>query len=137
MRSTARSMLDAKGDDKMIPFIINGKWDDPEVKGIAQFHEVIKNKDNLAGFDAWNAANEFARPLSLPPGSPPEALAILRKAFKATVEDKDYKADAEKSKLTVDYTAGEKIEQYIKQIYSISPAIKKDLEFLVKRPRTS
>jgi tripartite-type tricarboxylate transporter receptor subunit TctC len=137
MRSTARSMLDAKGDDKMIPFIINGKWDDPEVKGIAQFHEVIKNKDNLAGFDAWNAANEFARPLSLPPGSPPEALAILRKAFKATVEDKDYKADAEKSKLTVDYTAGEKIEQYVKQIDSISPAIKKDLEFLVKRPRTS
>ena len=137
MRSTARSMLDAKGDDKMIPFIINGKWDDAEVKGIAQFHKVIKNEDNLAGFDAWNAANEFARPLSLPPGSPPEVLSILRKAFKATVEDKDYKADAEKSKLTVDYTSGEKIEQYIKQIYSISPAIKKDLEFLAKRPRTS
>jgi hypothetical protein len=137
MRSTARSMLDARGDDKMIPFIINGQWNDPEVKGIAQFREVIKNKDNLQGFDAWNAANEFARPFSLPPGSPPQALALLRKAFKAAVEDKDYKADAEKSKLTIDYISGEKIEDYVRQIYSIEPAIKKDLEFLVKRPRTS
>ena len=37
MRSTARSMLDAKGDDEMIPFIINGKWDDPEVKTSPSF----------------------------------------------------------------------------------------------------
>src|SRR5918992_1017404 len=81
MRSTARAMLDANGDDKMIPFIINGKWDDAEVKDIAQFRDVIKDKDNLKAFDTWNAANEFARPFSLPPGSPPEALGILRKAF--------------------------------------------------------
>ena len=103
MRSTARSMLNAKGDDRMIPFIIHGKWDDAEVKDIAQFRDVIKDKDNLNAFNTCNAANEFARPFSLPPGSPPESLSILRKAFKATTEDKDYKADAEKSKLSVDY----------------------------------
>jgi hypothetical protein len=137
MRSTARSMLDAKGADKMIPFIIHGKWDDPEVKNIAQFQDVIKDKDNLDAFKTWNAANEFARPFSLPPGSPPQALSILRKAFKATMEDKDYKADAEKSKLTVDYIPGEKIDEYVAQVYSISPEVKRRLEFLVKKPRTS
>jgi len=137
MRSTARSMLDAKGDDKMIPFIINGKWEDPEVKGIAQFDEVIKDKDDLSAFKTWNLANQFARPFSLPPGSPPEALTILRKAFKATLEDKDYIADANKSKLPVDYISGEKADQYVKQIYSISPEVKKRLEFLVKKPKTS
>ena len=85
----------------------------------------------------WNAPNEFARPFSLAPGSPPEALSILRKAFKATMEDKDYKADAEKSKLTVDYVPGEKVEQYVQQIYSVSPEVKKRLDFLVKKPKTS
>jgi tripartite-type tricarboxylate transporter receptor subunit TctC len=130
-------MLDAKGADKMIPFIIHGKWDDPEVKNIAQFQDVIKDKDNLDAFKTWNAANEFARPFSLPPGSPPQALSILRKAFKATMEDKDYKADAEKSKLTVDYIPGEKIDEYVAQVYSISPEVKRRLEFLVKKPRTS
>src|SRR6266545_4425334 len=128
MRSTARALLDANGNDKMIPFIINGKWEDPKVKDIAQFHDVIKGKDNLHAFDTWNAANEFARPFSLPPGSPPEALSVLRKAFRATMEDKDYKADAEKSKLTVDYISGEEVERYVKQIYSASPEVKQRLE---------
>jgi tripartite-type tricarboxylate transporter receptor subunit TctC len=137
MRSTARAMLGAKGDDKMIPFIINGKWDDPEVRNIAQFHEVIKDKDDLNAFKTWNAANDIARPFSLPPGSPPEALAILRKAFEATMEDKGYKADAEKSKLTVDYTSGEKIERSVEQIYSVSPDVKQRLEFLFKKRPTS
>ena len=68
MRSTAHAMLDAKGDDKMIPFIINGKWADPEVKDVAQFHDVIKYRHDLNAFDTWNAANEFARAFSLPPG---------------------------------------------------------------------
>lgn len=98
---------------------------------------VIKDKDNLHAFNIWNAANEFARPFSLPPGAPPEALSILRKAFKATMEDKDYKADAEKSKLTVDYISGEKVEQYVEQIYSVSPDVKKRLRFLVKLHKTS
>lgn len=135
MRSTARALLDAKGDDRMIPFIINGKWDDPEVKEIVQFRDVIKDKGNLKAFDTWNAANEFARPFSLPPASPPEALAILRTAFKATMEDKDYKADAERSKLTVDYISGEEVERYVTQIYSAAPDVKRRLEFLFrKRP---
>jgi tripartite-type tricarboxylate transporter receptor subunit TctC len=137
MRSTARSMLDANGDDKMIPFIINGKWDDPEVRNIAQFHEMIKDKDDLNAFKTWNAANDIARPFSLPPGSPPAALTILRKAFKATMEDKDYKADAEKAKLTVEHTSGEKIEQYVDRIYSASPDVKQRLEFLFKKRSTS
>jgi tripartite-type tricarboxylate transporter receptor subunit TctC len=137
MRSTARSMLDATVAEKMIPFIIHGNWEDPEVKNITQFRDVFKDKDNLTAFNTWNAPNEFARPFSLPPGSPPRALSILRKAFKATMEDKDYIADAERSKLTVDYIPGEKIDEYVAQVYSISPEVKKRLEFLVRKPRTS
>jgi tripartite-type tricarboxylate transporter receptor subunit TctC len=137
MRSTARSMLDAKGDDKFIPFIVADRWEDPEVKNLPLFREVINDKNNVDAFNTWNTANEFARPFSLPPGAPPEALSILRKAFKATMEDKDYIADANKSKLPVQPVAGEKVEQYVKQIYSISPEVKKRLEFLVKKPKTS
>jgi tripartite-type tricarboxylate transporter receptor subunit TctC len=137
MRSTARSMLNAKGDDKMIPFIISERWEDPEVKNAPLFQDVIKDKDDLQAFNAWNSANEFARPFSLPPGSPKEALGILRKAFKATMEDRDYIADANKSKLTVDYISGEQVEQHVERIYSLSPEIKKRLEFLVQAHKTS
>jgi tripartite-type tricarboxylate transporter receptor subunit TctC len=137
MRSTARSMLDAKGDDKMIPFIISDRWEDPEVKNLPLFREVIKDKDDLHAFDVWNSANEFARPFSLPPGTATEALGILRKAFKATMEDKDYIADANKSKLTVDYVSGEQVEQHVERIYSVPAEVKKRLDFLVKKRKTS
>jgi len=137
MRSTARSMLNAKGDDRMIPFVISDRWEDPEVKDLPLFRDVVKGKDNVTAFNTWNSPNEFARPFSLPPGAPPEALSILRKAFKATMEDKDYRKDAEKSKLTVEHTAGEQIEQRVEQIYSVTPEVKKQLEFLFKKPKTS
>jgi tripartite-type tricarboxylate transporter receptor subunit TctC len=137
MRSTARSMLEAKGDDRMIPFIINGTWEDPEVKSLTQFKDVIKNKENLHAFTVWNSANDFARPFSLPPGSPKDALQILRQAFASTMRDKDYKADAEKSKLPVDYISGEEIEKHVEQIYSVPADVKQLLNFIVKVRKTS
>ena len=137
MRSTARSMLNARGDDKMIPFIVADRWEDPEVKDLPLFREVIKDKNDLNAFDTWNSANEFARPFSLPPGSPPEALGILRQAFMATLGDKDFVADAKKSKLPVEPISGKRVERYVEEIYSASPDVKKRLEFLFKKPRTS
>lgn len=137
MRSTARSMLDASGDDKMIPFIIGDRWDDPEVKDIQLFREIIEDPGNLTAFNVWNSANDFARPFALPPGSPKEALNILRQAFKATMADKSYIADSQKSKLTVDYISGEQVENFVGQIYSATADVKKRLSFTVKRHKTS
>jgi hypothetical protein len=137
MRATARSMLDDKGDDQMIPFIVADRWEDPKVKQLPLFREVIKDKDNLSAFNTCDSPNEFARPFSLPPGAPPEALSILRKAFRATMEDKDYRKDAEKSKLTVEHTSGEQIEHHVERIYSVTLEVKKRLEFLFKKHKTS
>jgi tripartite-type tricarboxylate transporter receptor subunit TctC len=137
MRSTARAILDAKGDEQMIPFIINGKWEDPEVKNIAQFQDVFKDKDDVHAFKVWNASNDFARPFSLPPGTPKEAVQILRKAFAATMKDKDYIADAEKSKLTVDYISGEEVEKFVAEIYAIPAQVKERLSFTVRKKKQS
>lgn len=101
------------------------------------FGDVVKDKDNVHAFNVWNSANDFARPFTLPPGTPKEALSILRKAFKATIEDKNYIADAEKSKLTVDYISGEQVERNVEQIYSAPPDVKKRLDFLFKKRKTS
>lgn len=136
MRSTARAMLDAKGEAKFIPFIINGKWEDPEVKDIAQFKEVFKDKDDVHAFTVWNASNEFARPFALPPGTPKERLQVLREAFAATMKDKEYIADAEKSKLTVDYVSGDEVEKYVAQIYAIPAPVKDRLSFTVRKRKS-
>ena len=132
MRVSNRAMLDAKGDDKLIPFIAHKRLEDPEVKDLPVFTEVIKGKDNLATYNTWAASYEFQRPFSLPPGAPPERLQTLRKAFAATLRDPELLAEAKKMKLDIDPVSGEEIDGYVKQIYSMSDKVKHNLSFLVK-----
>jgi hypothetical protein len=133
MRTTARGMLDAKAEDRLIPFVIEGKWEAPEVKDLPQFTDVIKGKENLEAFTAWLNAYKYFQPLSVPPGTPEARVEILRKALNETLEDPAFKADAQKSNLIVASLSGEEIEKLVKQTLSISPEAKKLLESLIGR----
>ncbi len=131
MRVTARAMLDAEGDDKLIPFIIHGKIEDPETKGLPQFTDVIKGEENLRAFKTWSNQYEFQRPLVLPPNTPKERLQTLRTALQKTLTDPEFLAEAKKSKMLVDNVTGEEVDQTVEEMLTISPAIKKKLQFLV------
>ncbi|HSE90029.1 MAG TPA: hypothetical protein VLJ79_27715 [Candidatus Binatia bacterium] len=131
MRVTARTMLDAKADDKLIPFLITGgDSQDPEVKDLPRFNEVVKGKENRAIVNAYLQQFNFQRPLSLPPRTPKARLGILRKAFKATLEDPKFLAQAKRSKLIIDYVSGEEIEKFVDEILAISSETKAKLQFL-------
>ena len=133
MRTTARAMLNATGNDRLIPFVIEGKWDAPEVRDLPQFTEVIKGADNLEAFKAWLNAYKYFQPLSLPPGTPKARLDVLRTALKETLEDPAFKADAKKSNLIVASVSGEEIEKLVNETLSISPNARKLLEDLIGR----
>jgi tripartite-type tricarboxylate transporter receptor subunit TctC len=135
MRVTARSMLDAKGDDKLIPFITQNHLEDPEVKGLPRFRDVIKDKENLAVLDAWMSQMAFQRPYSVSPGTPKKRLDILRKAFKSALEDPELLAEAKKSKLIITYVSGEKVTQLVDEILSFSEEVKDSLSFLVRKKK--
>ncbi len=55
----------------------------------------------------------------------------MRKAYKATLKDPEFLAEAKKSKLVIDYVSGEEIEKFVDQILGISPETNKSLQFLV------
>lgn len=133
MRVTARSMLDAEGDQKLIPVVTANPLQDPEVKGLPLFRDVIKGKKNLAIFNAWAAQMDFQRPYSVPPGTPPERLQVLRKALKATLEDPELLAEAKKSKLIITYVSGERVAQLVDEMLSLPEEIKESLSFLVRK----
>ena len=131
MRVSNRAMLDAKGDDKLIPVITHRRMEDAEVKDLPLFTDVIKGADNLATYKTWAASYEFQRPFSFPPNTSRERLETLRKAFAATLRDRDFLAEAQKMKLYVNPVAGEDIEGFVKDIYSMSDTVKENLRFLV------
>jgi tripartite-type tricarboxylate transporter receptor subunit TctC len=133
MRTTARTMLDAQGEDRLIPFVIQGKYDDPLVKGLPQFTEVLKDKERLAAFKAWLAPYEFFRPVALPPKTPNQRVDTLRAALKKTMEDPAFIGEAKKSKLDVDYTSGESIENSVQEALDLPPKSEQLLASIIGR----
>jgi len=134
-RTTARPMLDAKGDEKLIPFLIHRREPDPEVKDLPLIPEVIKGEDNLSAYHTWVGSYEFQRPFSVPPGTPKERVQLLRKGYADTMKDPEFVAEAKKAKLEVTYVSGEEIESHVSKILSITPNAKELLSFLLTKPK--
>jgi len=135
MRVTGRAMLDAAGEDELIPFVIHGHVEDPEVNDLPQITEVIKSEENRAIFRTWVRQYDFQRPLSVPPGTPKERLATLRRAFKMTFEDPEFLADAKGSKLIIQHVSGQDIEGFVDDILETPTKVKESLQFLVKKAK--
>lgn len=136
MRTTGRAMLDSSGDDKLIPFLTHAESEEPEVKNLPRLRDTVKAKageEGMAILNAWLPQYEFQRPYSLPPGTPKDRLAILRKGLKATLEDPEFLADAKKSKLLITYVSGEEIEGLVSTILATPESAKKKLQFLVPK----
>jgi tripartite-type tricarboxylate transporter receptor subunit TctC len=137
MRVTARSMLDAQGDDKLIPFIINeGEWNDPEVKNLPTFKETIKDPKKYAIYESWAFQMDFQRAFCAPPGTPKERIAILRTAFMKTLKDRELLKEAKKTKLIITPVSGEKVEKLVGQILDMPADVKESLAFLVRKPKS-
>ena len=133
MRVTARSMLDAPGDDKLIPFIMNSRWEDPEVKNLPLFKDAIKDPKRYAVYRAWASQMDFQRPLSVPPGTPMDRIAILRKGLAETLKDPELLAEAKKSKLVMTPVSGERTAELVSEILSMPKEVKDSLSFLVRK----
>jgi tripartite-type tricarboxylate transporter receptor subunit TctC len=57
------------------------------------------------------------------PGVPADRLAALRRAFDATMKDKDFLDEVEKLKLTASPMKGEDLQQLISKVTSLSPTM--------------
>jgi tripartite-type tricarboxylate transporter receptor subunit TctC len=136
MRTTARPMLEAKGDERLIPYLIHRRWEEPEVKNLPLIPDVLKkDPDKLTAYKTWVATYEFQRPYSVPPATPKERVQLLRKAFADTLKDPEFLAEAKKAKLEVTHTSGEEIEKYVEEMLSITPKAKELLSFLLTKPK--
>ena len=133
MRVTARAMLDAEGDGKLIPILVYGDPPDKEVRNIPRLSDLVKGKDNVAMLNAWGLIYSFQRPLTLPPGTPKERVAAWRKAYTATLNDPAFLADAKKSRLNIVHVTGEQIDAYVESMLNMSAETKERLKWMLPK----
>jgi len=65
----------------------------------------------------------FTRPYVLPPGTPKERVQMLRSAFLDTLKDREFLAEAEKTKLDVGAVSGEEVEKIVGGLFKLEPAL--------------
>ncbi len=76
--------------------------------------------------------NPVARPYVLPPDTPKDRIALLRRAFMDTMKDPEFIADATKSKLDLSPLSGEDLEKTVLEIYGAEPDVVAKLKDILK-----
>ncbi len=131
MGVTARSMLDAEGDEQFIPYVMTFPSDDPEIADLPLIGDFFEDPEQQALWDLWRVGYQFQRPWTTPPGTAPELIDVMQEAFTATMADPDFIADAEAAGLYLNPQTGDDIEGWVAQMLSITPEQKAAFEFLV------
>ena len=74
----------------------------------------------------------ITRPYALPPGTPKDRVQLLRRAFRETMKDKDFLAEAAKSKLDVDPVTGEEVEKIVAGLFKLDAAMVAKMSEILK-----
>jgi tripartite-type tricarboxylate transporter receptor subunit TctC len=100
--------------------------------GVPQIWKFIASEDDRKAAALIIGQQVFGRPYLAPPGVAAEPLKILRAAFAATMQDKEFLADAERTRIDVVPTAGEKVQQLVEQLYATPKATVERAKELIK-----
>ena len=101
--------------------IQGGLQKDPELGALPNALDFVKNTDDRKVMELHFTQKTTARPVILPPGVPGDRLAMLRKAFEALAHDKEFQAEAQKSK--VEFNFGAEVEKVVALIVGTPPNI--------------
>jgi tripartite-type tricarboxylate transporter receptor subunit TctC len=95
----------------------------PEFGDIAHIDDYVKSDETRQLVDLIFGQLVLGRIYATPPGVPAERIEALRKAFMATMQDKDFLADAERTRIDIIPATGEQVDALIKRFYMVPPAV--------------
>ena len=111
-------------ENKMITILFQGAAEaHPDLPGIPLIQDLARNAEERQAIEFLYAGQSIGRPFVAPPGMPPDRLAMLRKAFDATMKDPEFIAEVKKQKLDLDPADGDKLSGLINRIYATPKTI--------------
>jgi tripartite-type tricarboxylate transporter receptor subunit TctC len=109
-------------DRKVTIIIQHGYHRDPDLPDVPLIVDQVRTGADRQALDLLLERQKFARPYVAPPGIPPDRLALLRRAFDATMKDPEFVKSVQAARLTVDNPmTGEQLTAEIARL-SATPA---------------
>jgi tripartite-type tricarboxylate transporter receptor subunit TctC len=100
--------------------------------GVPQIWKFVPSEDDRKAVALIIGQQVFGRPYVAPPGIAAEPLSILRAGLAATMQDKEFLADAERTRIDVMPSTGEKVQQLVEQLYATPKATVERAKDLIK-----
>jgi tripartite-type tricarboxylate transporter receptor subunit TctC len=91
--------------------------------GVPHIMTFVKDDTTRKVLELILSQTVFHRSFIAPPKTTPANLAILRKAFDATMKDPQFLADAEKLRIDVAPLSGERVQEVVRKLYASPPEI--------------
>ncbi|MPZ39863.1 MAG: hypothetical protein GEU95_17750 [Rhizobiales bacterium] len=96
---------------------------DEEFPDVPALIEFVKDERTRQILELILSPFEMDRPILAPPGTPPERVAALRKAFSAAMRDPGFIAEAQKQNIEIKEIPGERVAEVIRRAYAASPEV--------------
>jgi tripartite-type tricarboxylate transporter receptor subunit TctC len=103
--------------------------------GVPKSIDLVKTPEQRQIMELAYMQQAFGRPYILPPGTSPDRVAALRKAFMDACRDPELLAEAEKMRVEVGPLSGEDIQALVEKMYALPPElVEKTRAALVYKP---
>jgi tripartite-type tricarboxylate transporter receptor subunit TctC len=100
--------------------------------GVPPVWQFVKEEIDRRAVELIIGQQVFGRPFIAPPGVPAAQIATLRSAFAATLQDKQFLADAEKLRIDVNPSSGRKVQETVEKLYATPKLVVERARELVK-----
>ncbi len=108
-------------EKKFKVLVVDGLTRDPTLPDVPTLLELAQGENEKAAVRLISASGQFARAFFFPPNTPSERVAILRKAFDATMKDAAFLQEAEKFKMEIEPTDGATLDRLAREIINSPP----------------
>lgn len=126
--TTARPAEFANGTLKVLFNLQKTRLPGIDAPSIFEFAKTEEDRKILSFFGGRDG---IGRPFLIPPNVPADRVEALRRGFDKTMADPDFKADAERRKLTISAITGEQLTDNVNEYVSVSPdTVRKTMELL-------
>jgi tripartite-type tricarboxylate transporter receptor subunit TctC len=102
------------------------------------FRDLVQDEDQRRMLELMGVREEIAKPYFAPPGVPAERLAILRRAFDASLKDPEFLAETQRQQLEIeDPMTGDQLAEIVNRVAATPPAVVQQLVGLFKNYKDS
>lgn len=108
-----------KGDVKVLVQFVDKPH--PDLEDVPLAKNLMKSAEGrqILKTVVHDIGGSLNRPYSLPPGTPKDRVAILRKAYDATMKDPAFLAEAKRSKFDINPVSGEEVERLVSDVANV------------------